>query len=431
MRQAEANHPKLRGSLLEQQAAAAKRLSKRGAFDPVMFAGTDYLRYNSTSTRGKPLDTTMSDIGVELPFRNGFKIIAGTQLNVGSPKQPESSTGDGGEWNVSLKASLGRGSSINDKTAGEQQAVIGESVAAQSFALTRLDVLQQAAVSYWDWVGAAQKVVVARDLLALAETRAAQIQRRFVAGDLPEIDAVEARGEVFRRQGSLAKAERDRQKASFKLTLYLWDDNIPDILGEQASPAFPPITVLSREAIAEGRKRVRTQSPQVRAAQLQQSLFKVDERLAENDRQPTIDLVLNPGLDTGAKSIGDTAKVGISFSLPLNLWEATGRRDEARAKREKSQQEERLSARQAQTGVDDAAGAVEATRLRYAAAQEEVALAVRLEQAERKRYELGEGNLFLVNQRERASAESRQRLIEVQVEYHQAAATFRAAILDL
>ncbi|MBC8136057.1 MAG: TolC family protein, partial [Fibrella sp.] len=111
--QAEVNHPKLRGSDAERRAATAKRVSKQGAFDPVPFAGSDYLRYNSTSTRGKPLDTTMSDVGVELPFRNGIKVVAGTRLNLGSPKSPESSTGNTGEWNVSIKAPLRRGLGIN------------------------------------------------------------------------------------------------------------------------------------------------------------------------------------------------------------------------------------------------------------------------------------------------------------------------------
>ncbi len=438
LRQAEANHPKLRGSAFEQQAATAKRVSKQGAFDPVPFAGSDFLRYNSTATRGKPLSTTMSDVGMELPFRNGLKLTMGTRLNLGVPKSPESSTGDTGEWNVSLKAPLARGSGINDKNAQEQQALLGEPIAAQNFALTRLDVLRQAALAYWDWVAAGQKARVGRDLLTLSETRAAQIRRRFEAGDLPEVDAIEASGEVLRRRGALVKAERDQQKAGFKLALYLWNDGMAQGANgvllpapERTPPAFPPVAPLAPNDVQQGRDTAMAQNPQIRATRLQQQVLGIDERLAENDRKPTIDLVLNPGLDTGAKSIGDTLKAGIVFSLPLYRREATGRRDEARFKREKLRQEERLLVGQVQTEVDDAASAVGLSILRYQAAVEEVALAARLEQAERKKFDLGDGTIFLVNQRERATAEARQRLIEVQAEYQQALSAFRAATLQL
>lgn len=432
--QAEANHPKLRGSEAERRAATAKRISKQGAFDPVPFAGSDYLRYNSTSTRGKPQYTTMSDVGVELPFRNGIKVIAGTRLNLGNPKSPESSTGNTGEWNVSIKAPLRRGFGINEKSAAEQQAFLGEPIATQNFALTRLDVLRQASFAYWDWVAAGQKVTVARDLVTLSETRATQIRRRFEAGDLPEVDAIEASGEVFRRQGALVKAERDQQKAGFKLSLYLWGDNaegnaLPP--PELVLPDFPPVVPLAPDVVQAGRERAVAENPQVQIVRFQQESFRIDERLAENDRQPTLDLVLNPGLDTGGKSIGETMKAGILFSVPLNRREATGRRDEARFKREKLAQEERLLIGQVQTEVDDAANAVELSRLRYEIAVQEVALAERLEQAERRKFELGDGTIFLVNQRERATAEARQRLIDVQTEYQQAIAAFRAASLQL
>ncbi len=431
--QAEANHPKLRGSAAERQAATAKRVSKQGAFDPVPFAGSDYLRYNSTSTRGKPLYTTMNDVGVELPFRNGVKVIAGTRLNLGSPKSPESSTGNTGEWNVSIKAPLLRGLGINEKSAAEQQAILGEPIASLNFSLVRLDVLRQASFSYWEWVAAGQKTTVARDLLTLSETRASQIRRRFEAGDLPEVDAIEATGEVYRRRGALVKAERDQQKAWFKLSLYLWDEvegNTPPV-ATLLPPPFPPVASLTPDAVQGGRERAAAQNPQVRIARLQQESFRIDERLAENDRKPTVDLVVNPGLDTGAKSVGETLKAGILFSVPLNRREATGRRDEARYKREKLRQEERLLTQQVQTEVDDAANAVELSRVRYTIAVEEVALAERLEQAERRKYDLGDGTIFLVNQRERATAEARQRLIDVQSEYQQALATFQAATLQL
>ncbi|MDX1933384.1 MAG: TolC family protein [Capsulimonadales bacterium] len=432
LQQAEANHPKLRGSQAEIAAATGKRISKQGAFDPVFFAGHEYLRYNSTSTRGKALTTSMNDVGLELPFRSGVKVFAATRLNLGSPKSPVSSTGNTGEWNLGIKAPLRRGFGINDKSAQEQQALLGEPLSVQNFATVRLDVLREAALAYWDWVAAGQKATVASDLLRIAEVRAAQIKARFERGDLPEVDTIEANQEVARRQGALVKAERDRQKAAFKLALYLWGEGTNRLPPADQTPAtFPTTTDIPPEAVEAGGNRAVSLRPEVQVVRLQQQSVRVDEALAENDRQPALDLVFNPGLDSGTKAIGETFKWGLVFSVPLYLREATGRRTEARFKQEKLRQEETLLLGRIQVEVRDAANAVDTARQRIVIAEQEVALAVRLEEAERQRFDLGEGTLFLVNQRERATAEARQRLIDVQAEYQQAVAAFRAATMQL
>jgi hypothetical protein len=56
LRLVEENHPKLRGVDVQRRAASAKRLEKQGAFDPVFTIGSDYLRFNSTTTRGRNND---------------------------------------------------------------------------------------------------------------------------------------------------------------------------------------------------------------------------------------------------------------------------------------------------------------------------------------------------------------------------------------
>jgi outer membrane protein TolC len=82
------------------------------------------------------------------------------------------------------------------------------------------------------------------------------------------------------------------------------------------------------------------------------------------------------------------------------------------------------------TEVLDAISAINTASIRYRAAQSEVELAVRLEEGERTRFSLGDSTLFLVNQRERATAEARVKLIEIQAEYQQAVATYRVATVQ-
>jgi outer membrane protein TolC len=193
-----------------------------------------------------------------------------------------------------------------------------------------------------------------------------------------------------------------------------------------------PVPVpLPAEEIEESLEQALTSRPEVGALALQQEITRWDLSLAENDTKPDVSLTLQPGQDLGRLGIGETMKAGISFSVPLNRWEATGRRDVARAKIAKLDQDRELLRRQVVLEVEDAASAVNTTEERYRAAVEEVQLAVRLEEGERIRFRVGDSTLFLVNQRERATAEARARLIDVMAEYHQGLAAFRAASADL
>ena len=81
--------------------------------------------------------------------------------------------------------------------------------------------------------------------------------------------------------------------------------------------------------------------------------------------------------------------------------------------------------------VDDAWSAIQAAVDRFRATDAEVLLAKQLETGERKRFAAGDSTLFLVNQRERATAEALGRLIDIQLEYQQALLALDAASIAL
>ena len=427
-------YPKVLGASAERQAAAAKQREKRGAFDVTTTVGGDFNRYNSASSRGKEYTATTTSAAVETTLRSGLKISAGREFNAGVVKSPASSTGSQGTYFASAKLPLLRGRNLNDKLVGEQQAALGVAIADFNISTVRLSALFQAANAYWDWAGARQKQTVAADLLRLAEVRAAQIRRENELGVQADIALVEAEQEVQKRRGSLTKAERDVQKAAIKLALYLWNPDgtpaqVPD--AGAAPPVIPAPVPVSPEAIAEARERARNERPEIAAVGVQQNSAGLDLRLAQNDTLPDVSLTLQPGQDLGRRGVGETMKAGIFFSLPLNRWEATGRRDGAQAKQAKLQQERDLLTRQVALEVEDAASAMNTTYARYLAALEEVRLAVRLGEGERIKFREGDSTLFLVNQRERSTAEARARLIDVMAEYQQAKAAFDTASVQI
>jgi outer membrane protein len=437
LRIVELYHPKLRGADVNRQIATAKRIEKQGAFDPAIFAGYDYLRFNTEldpkTLRGKPATSRTGDVGIEFLTRSGLKLGGGARYNLGKVKSPLSPTGDAGEYFLNLKMPLLRGFRINEKAAAERQALLGEPLAETEFEVTRLELLQKASEAYWDWVAAKQKYDVAVNLLALAQFRAGAVRDRVEAGDLPAIDAVEADLEVQRREGGRIKADRDLQKAAFKLSLFLWSPNglpapIPRLENAPSGTTTP--IEYSDSASETGQRLAYDRRPELKALAINANLTEVDLELARNQRLPLLDLAFSPGRDAGLGAIGTTVKAGASFSLNLRQRTADGQIAQALLKLQKLSLDLANERQRITTEVLDALSAINTTADRFTRAQAEVDLAIQLEEGERARFALGDSTLFLVNQRERATAEARIKLIEIQAEYEQAVAAFRAATVQ-
>ena len=431
------NHPKLRGADAQRRIAAEKRLEKQGAFDPVFVTGADWLRFNSEidakTLRGKAATSRIADAGVEFTTRYGLKVAAGTRFNLGKIKAPLAPTGSGGEYFLEFKLPLLRGARINEKVAAERQALLGEPLADTEFESTRLQLLLKAAESYWEWVAAKRKMDVAQDLLALSEFRAKAVRDRVTAGDLPAIDATEADLEVQRRQGGLTKAERDLQKSAFKLSLSLWTSDGQQVLSP--TPAQVPNSLTAPLAFTDqqsrdGQQLAEQRRPELTALGINKQITQVDLDLAKNQRLPGVDVVFSPGRDLGTGAIGNTVKAGVTFTLPLRQRTADGRIGQATYKLQKIDFDTLNEKQRIITEVQDAVSAINTTYERFRAAEREVTLAVQLEEGERTKFQLGDSTLFLVNQRERATAEAKVKLIEIQAEYEQAVATFRAATVQ-
>lgn len=434
MNRVQSAYPKVRGIAQERQAAAGKIREKQGAFDTTVSLGLEYLSYNSASSRGKNAEASITTATVEMAMRSGAKLIVGRDANSGLVKSPISSTGSDGTIYAGIKLPLLRGAGVNEKSIAELQAKLGLPLA--EAAITQVVVASKAAAgsAYWEWVAAGKKRKVATDLLALASLRAKQIAREVELGSQPPIAITEAEQEVRRREASLNKADRDVQKTSIKLAGYLWQDDgtpLPPPSVEELPSDMPAPAFLEVARLQASREDALAKRPEILAIALQLSTVGLDERLANNDSRPDLSVVLQPGQDMGRLGIGDTLKAGINFSVPVGRWDATGRRDTARAKTIKLTQDRELVKRQVLLEVDDAWSAINASVERYLATDAEVTLAKRLEDGERKRFAEGDSTLFLVNQRERATAEALGRLIDIQLEYQQALIALDAASIAL
>jgi outer membrane protein len=423
------NYPKLLSADAERQIAGAKRLEKAGAFDPVLSSVNEYLRIQDIVNPGKAKEAVHNESRVDLLTRSGIKVFTQFRLNPNDTKTPFIPSGRAGEYSAGFSVPLMRGLKINEKSAAEQQAKLGEPLAAQVFGGTRLEVLLKAAATYFDWVGAKARVDIASDLLKIAEARVGQVKLRVQSGDSPALDVAESEQEIQRRQATLVKTQREFQKASLLLSVFFWDENgnpkaLPTI-SEVPSLAPEPSQML--EALwFEGRKLAVERRPELKKIELERQQTKIALRLAQNMMLPAMDAYFAQGADTGLQGIGSVMRGGMTISAPLRQRTARGQVQAAQLKLRKLTLDEKAEKLRIQAEVDDTVSAINTSAERFEATALEVKKAKEVEVGERLRFSAGDSTLFLVNQRERTTAEAQMRLVETHVEYLQALAAFKA-----
>ncbi len=428
MRQVERNHPKLQGAHLVRQMAEAKTLEKRGAFDPSIGFYSLAQRYNS-SPRGSAKSYWANGLAYGYLDRSGLKLQAGYRNHRGDIKSPTSTTGDGGELFVDVKLPLLRGAGINEKFAAEQKALVGEKTAEAVYNLVRLETLLKAGEAYWDWVVTARQLKLLEQNLELAEWRATNVKERIEAGDLAPVDRVEVDQTVAKRQEILVKGEREFQKAQLKLAFFLWgDDGVAQQppSAERAPEELPLPTMVSDAERAQAEVEALQLRPELRGIRFEKERVEIDRELAENERLPVFDVVVSPGYDIGQQSVGATIKAGLEVTIPLATRTADGKLLAARLKTDKLELEQLEMIRAIVLQVYDAESAIRTAVGRYEAAVESLKLARELEQAERLRFDLGDGTVFLVNQREIASLSAALKVLELEAEYARARLLFEA-----
>lgn len=423
----DSNFPKLLSADAERRLAIAKLLEKSGAFDPILTHVSEYLRVQDIFTPGKAKDAIHNESRVDLLTRSGMKVFAGMRLNPNDTKTPFVPTGNSGEYYAGVSVPLLRGRAVNEKTIAETQARLTQPVAQQVYLAARMEVLIKAAGIYWEWLGAKSRLLVSNNLLAIAEQRVNQIKERVKGGDAPALEITEAEQEIERRKAGVVKAQRDLQKTSIQMSVYLWRQNLtPDTVPLlDAMPSLNPFPErVSDESWAAARKLAIQQRPELKRISAERKIVMAELQLAKNQLLPVMDAYALQGADTGKNGIGPVVRGGVNLSIPLRQRTARGLILAAETKLQKLTFDEAAERQRITAEIDDVVSAINTSFDKYSALAAEVDKAKSVESGEKLRFAAGDSTLFLVNQRERATAEAQFRLIDAHVEYLQALTAF-------
>jgi outer membrane protein TolC len=199
------------------------------------------------------------------------------------------------------------------------------------------------------------------------------------------------------------------QQAAIELSLYLRDaSGQPVQAGLDRLPSGFPVEDGDRIADTEAAIAIGLQRrPELKAlgAQIQQT--GVDVSIAENAAKPAVDpfagFTSDQGSDPSVRRGPEELKVGVAFEFPFQNRSARGKVAAPEAKRRQLEQRAAYLRDHVAAEVRDAQSAVAAARNRLRVLQYEVHITRELEEAEKARFELGEGTLFVLNLREQAT----------------------------
>ena len=422
--------PQIVEALARVRQAEGRSLSAEGAFDTVFDV-------DGKSRVAGYYDGTVVEGRATRPLTgNGGYLYGNYRASRGTfpVYEDQAYTNRAGEAKVGALFALLRDRVIDERRTRRTVAGADIDVARFEGEMVAIGVQRRAVDAYQGWVAAGLRLRAYRELLDLAERRRGAIGRLVTLGARPEILLTENDQNFVRRRALVVRAEQDVASAANALSLYLRDDSGAPLL--VSAERLPPDTTPLAGLAAASPIKAPVARPDYRAilTRIDQSTAKL--MLAENDLSPRLDLRGDVGKDLGAVGLGGPSRtpleatIGFRFSVPLQNRAAKGRVAEARAEIDALGQRSRFLRDQIAVEVDGIVIAVDATERLAAIADEERRLADRLAVAERRRFELGSGDFFLVNQREETATDARVRLIDAQARIASARAELAAATAD-
>ncbi|WP_299308120.1 TolC family protein [uncultured Croceicoccus sp.] len=328
---------------------------------------------------------------------------------------------------------------LRDRLIDERRAKL--SIASQDIDIARFEsqataigVQVRAMRAYQQWLAAGLRLNVYRDLLALAEQRRGGISRQIELGARASILLTENDQNLVRRRARVIDAEQAFVSAANDLSLFYRDADGRPVRPTAAQLPASGAALAGPGAVVESfalRDR-----PEIRTllARVDQGLARL--ALAENDLSPRLDAFGEVGKDFGAEALGGPSRtpleliVGFRFSMPLENRAARGRIRTAQGELDALEWRQQYQRDQIVNEIENLAIEIETTRRLVEITEQELALAQKLAAAERRRFQLGAADFFIVNQREELVADIAVRLVDTQLRYAAAKAAYAAAVVD-
>lgn len=364
-----------------------------------------------------------------MSYFTGYSMGRGAYPSYEGKRQTDS----GGEYKAGVRLPTLRDRSIDSRRAELRKAMIGRRIADLGVDQQRLLIIQLATRRYYDWLAAGRRYRAAAEVLRVAERRDQQLKETARLGQIPQIDVTDNLRAILTRRAQVIELERAVQLAAIELSLFLRDDRGDPLLPAAAMlpPAFPALREWNKQRMMEDIELAVKRRPEMQRFALQRGQVEIDRKLARNQLMPNLDVALSYTRELGERVVRrgpDELELSLIFDLPMQRRSAKGRDQAALARITQFDQRERFAKDQVVAEVRDAYSALLAAYRRAQVLREEVEITQQLETAERVRFELGEGTLFLVNLREQATFDTAIREVSALSDYFRSLTLYEFSI---
>lgn len=421
IQQVRAYHPVMRQAALLLERGEQEIRYAKGAFDPEL-----YTYFDQKSFGGKDYYRNLS-AGVKVPTRlGGASFKAGYDRFQGEYVNPETGTPTNGLLYAGVSMPLLQGLLIDERRAALQQADIFASMTLVEQRKMTNDLLNEATNAYWEWATYSNELSVYEEAVVLAKTRLEAIKVTYEQGDKPAIDTLEAFIQWQDRQVKRSQAFVKWQKKSAELALFLWDGNgeplalAPDVRAPY--PASAPVLPLTGDSLELAVNALPLVHPDLLLYDLMLQDLAVQRRWKREKLKPKLEVnynvLLEPATSEPSADLSpNNFKWGVTFKAPIPM--RTARADlQLNAIK---QQETELKRDQKAWSLENKARffytELQSLRDQIALSENNVDNYSRLLDAERKRFDIGESSLFLVNSRENKLIDAQLKLISLRTQY--------------
>lgn len=413
-------HPVALQSDLVLDMADAERLKARGGFEPKISGDFNQKEYD-----GKRY-YQYYDMGVKIPTYLGMSVYGGYELSDGIYTNPDRTTPSNGLAYAGLEVSLLEGLFTDQRRNDLRIAKLAQKASVYQRRLIRNELLFNATKAYYDWALKWHQVDTYNQAMDLANERFRQVSQNVRVGEEAAIDTLEALLQVQARQATLNELQQQLQAAEVELTKYLWTENMEALSmnPQMRPPSIASLHALQRpneEEFEKNKNLLDSLHPQLNLMRTQLAQFEQQNRWQREQLKPELNLkfqVLNPVGDQFQNPTGvNNYKAGVHFETPILIrkeraelqknklkiseleWKTTDQRQKLNVEFEQARQEQQLWYSQQNL--------LEQTVNNY----------LRLLDGERQKFQTGESNLFLVNQRELFYLNSQMKFLESLTKY--------------
>lgn len=415
----------------QEEILAAKNnlLSAKGNFDPnikfsLVNSPNGIYQYNY-------LNSEISKQIANAPER----VFAGYRVGLGNfpVYQQQNWTYNYGEVQAGVEYPLIRNNKIDSARAKIRERKFEISLQRDNLNIQKLSLFRQSTIAFWSLIAEKKKLLIQQKLLSIAKKRQRWIEKRVEKGDLASIDKFDNMRIIMQREAKVASQEQAFDNSSILLSFFLRDKQ-----GNPIPPSLidPPSEFDSGHTLSKpGEMKVGDllkRNPMIHQINDKIDINTVNLELAENDKKPSLMGRAYVSQDFGSNNNvplnRTTVNLSLVFQMPMYRREAIGRTRAAYHKLEGLYAQESLASQKIENELQIALNSFAWTEKRIAILKKEVELNRKVESAENKKFAMGDGNLFMLNEREQITAESQIKLIDSEQKFYDLLADYAYVI---